>query len=133
MSRNNWESGDLEVKLPDLVMNGIWGGRRRYWGITVYHFGVVSVEVVAETMHMGEIACGETRIRTEAACIGARERKLSALQRNWRGDQGGERTARSRRPCRQGEQSALWNAPLRGTLSAVHGIEQLRGDRKSVV
>lgn len=37
------------------------------------------VEVVAETMHMGEIACGETRIRTEAACIGARERKQASL------------------------------------------------------
>lgn len=65
--------------MPDLVITGIWGGRRRYWGITVYHFGVDSVEVVAETMHMGEIACGETRIRTEAACIGARERKQASL------------------------------------------------------
>lgn len=79
MSRNNWESGDLEVKLLDLVMNGIWGGRRRYWGIIVYYFGVVSVEVVVEIMYMGEIVCGEIRIRIEAVCIGVRERKLSVL------------------------------------------------------
>lgn len=94
--------------MPDLVINGVWGGRRRYWGITVYHFGVVSVEVVAETMHMGEIACGETRIRTEAACIGARERKLSALQRR-----------RERGPGRREDSQKQASLPPGGAVSTV--------------